>query len=414
MLVVQFLGAANDNVLKGVLIMAVAAGGKWSESLGRGGQAWVWLALTVPFILFSGYAGQLADRHSKQRVTLSVKWIELGVAIIAMVGFCIQNLWVVLSALILLATQSAFFGPAKYGMIPELVPSPRLSRANGLMNMTTNIAVLLGTYLGLGPIYQWYYPQSVELADKTVHSAPALWLPGIVILVIAACGIAATYGITRLRPMKESLRLNWNPFESYWHSFLQMRGERMVFIVFMWSSFYCVVSIVLLILPDYSKLLAITPVQNGLLTAIMALSIAIGCMGCGFMSRRRIVPMFVPFGAIGMLGSFMALGLAPLAYWPIAAMLACAGLASGFFIIPLQAMIQLYSPENTRGRFLGTTNAFSFIAMSIGSVLFWVINGQIGVPANRIFLFCAILTAIGTVVLLARMKRLAGDPRLIH
>ena len=124
--------------------------------------------------------------------------------------------------------------------------------------------------------------------------------------------------------------------------------------------------------------------------------------------------MFVPFGAIGMLGSFMALGLAPLAYWPIAAMLACAGLASGFFIIPLQAMIQLYSPENTRGRFLGTTNAFSFIAMSIGSVLFWVINGQIGVPANRIFLFCAILTAIGTVVLLARMKRLAGDPRLIH
>ena len=152
----QFFGAANDNILKGVLIFMLA-NGLWQGALGAGGQGWASALFTLPFIFLSGYAGRFADRHSKRSVTVLVKCIEIPIALIGMVGFWMQNLWITLGALIALACQSAFFGPAKYGMIPELVEKRDLSRANGAINMMTNIAVIVGT-LAAGQIAVAYFP----------------------------------------------------------------------------------------------------------------------------------------------------------------------------------------------------------------------------------------------------------------
>ena len=130
----QFFGAANDNLLKGVLTFMVIDG-VWRGKLGDGGQGLVGLLFTLPFILLSGYAGQFADRNSKRYVSVLVKVIEIPIAAIALLGFWTGNLWITLGALIALSCQSAFFGPAKYGMIPELVDEGDLSRANGFINM---------------------------------------------------------------------------------------------------------------------------------------------------------------------------------------------------------------------------------------------------------------------------------------
>ncbi|MDB4763430.1 hypothetical protein OAG38_06795, partial [Akkermansiaceae bacterium] len=119
LLITQFFGAINDSVLKQVIILAVASGGVWANQLGEGGQAYVALCLTIPFILFSGIAGQIADRISKNRITVLAKIAEVGIAALALGAFFAGNLWACLSVMVLLATQSAFFGPAKYGMIPE-------------------------------------------------------------------------------------------------------------------------------------------------------------------------------------------------------------------------------------------------------------------------------------------------------
>ncbi len=201
LIVIQFFGAANDNILKGVLIYMVIDGA-WAGQLGQGGQGIVSVCFTLPFILLSGYAGQFADRNSKRYVSVLVKVLEIPIALTALVGFWQGNLWLTLGALVALTCQSAFFGPAKYGMIPELVDSADLSRANGAINMMTNIAVIVGT-LAAGAIADAYSP--LADAEGIVH-APLLWLPGVVMVAVAIAGLAATIFLTRLEPGDQSLQ----------------------------------------------------------------------------------------------------------------------------------------------------------------------------------------------------------------
>jgi len=146
LILTQFWGAANDNILKGVLIYMVIDGA-WKGRLGAGGQGIIAVCFTLPFILLSGYAGQFADRNSKRYVSVLVKIVEVPIALLALVGFFVGNLWITMVALVALTCQSSFFGPAKYGMIPELVEPGDLSRANGTINMMTNLAVIAGTLM---------------------------------------------------------------------------------------------------------------------------------------------------------------------------------------------------------------------------------------------------------------------------
>ena len=136
---VSFFGAANDNLLKQVLILMVVAGGLWVNRLGVGTQGVISLVLSIPFIILSGYAGQVADKFSKQRIIFWVKMAEIPIAIFAMLGLALGSFWLSMLALFLLAIQSSFYGPAKFGIIPDLVDSHRLSQANGLINAVTNV-----------------------------------------------------------------------------------------------------------------------------------------------------------------------------------------------------------------------------------------------------------------------------------
>ena len=185
------MGAANDNILKMLLSFAVVSGGIWGGNLGKGGQGLVALCLFVPFILFSGWAGPLADRFSKRTVAVWMKAVELPLALAAGVGFITNNLWLTLTAMVLLATQSTFFSPAKYGMIPEIVRKDRISRANGILNMTTNIAVITGMLV------------AGFVSDGLVasHSGWSLWLPGIALSSVAVIGLISIFFLPMLTPI---------------------------------------------------------------------------------------------------------------------------------------------------------------------------------------------------------------------
>jgi len=143
----QFLGAFNDNVYKMIVsIMAVRMAGdpaSGSRYLAIAGAVFV-----IPFLLFAGYAGQLADRFSKTRVlqiTKSLEMVAMSMGIVALVTGGMDFLLIVL---FLLATQANFFSPAKYGILPELMTEANLSRANGLLELTTFIAIVIGTSFG--------------------------------------------------------------------------------------------------------------------------------------------------------------------------------------------------------------------------------------------------------------------------
>lgn len=389
LLVTQFFGAANDNILKGVLGFAVASGGIWAASLGDGGQGWVGLCLTLPFILFSGWAGQIADRTSKRDLTVGLKIAEVAVVAVAGLAFLLGSVWLAVFAMVLMATQSAFFGPAKYGVIPELVREERLSGANGTINLFTNLAIIAGTIVA-GPVYDAFAPAAgIE---------PGIaWLPGAAMVAVAVLGVVASLGLPRLRAATPELRFDWNPIGTYWRSLREMARGPLLAVTLAWSFFYLLGMLVLLILPDYKDLLGTSAAVAANLLGVVAIAIGVGSMIAGLASGSRVRPGLAPFGALGMAISMTLLAFAPRDPISVGVLLVPMGIAAGFYIVPLQTMLQKFSPEESRGRFLGTANAVSFVASSLASLVFLACRRS-GLEADAVFLVAAggaFIAAIG-------------------
>ena len=390
----QFFGAMNDNILKGVLTFMVV-NGLWKGELGKdGGAGYIAIIFTVPFILLSGYGGQVADRFSKRSVLMAVKIAEIPIAMVGMIGFWIGNLWLTLVSLVLLTCQSAFFGPAKYGMIPELVDDTELSRANGTINMMTNIAVIIGT-LASGIISDAYFPaKGVEIA--------AYWLPGTAMTLVAIFGLVAALYMKELSPGDRDLQWDWNPFRTYVQSVKEMSKTKLLLVMLAWGYFYLLAGIALLIVPDYTNVLKIDNTEASILLGVMGVAIGIGCAIAGLVSGDRIETRLIPVGALGLIFFFTLLGVVTpsLPNMPKMIRVACsnvslfifgAGFCAGFYIVPLQALLQKMSPDDERGRILATANACSFTFLAIASVIFEILRPQFGDQPQHMFVICALL-----------------------
>src|SRR3984885_10995937 len=143
--VTQFLGALNDNIYKLLIVyfFIQLEGIEYSHQI----LATTGAIFVIPFLLFSAISGTLADRFSKRDIIVTTKILELVIMGLAVCAFAFQSKWGSYGILFLLATQSAIFGPSKYGIVPELVSSERISKANGLMTSFTYLAIILGTFL---------------------------------------------------------------------------------------------------------------------------------------------------------------------------------------------------------------------------------------------------------------------------
>lgn len=412
LLLTQFFGAMNDNLLKMMLTFAVASGGLWASHVGEGGQAYVALCLSLPFILLSGLAGQVADRFSKQRITFTVKGAEIGIAAVGLTAFWIGNLWIALGAMLLLSIQSSFFAPAKYGMIPELVPGKDLSRANGTLNLFTNVAVIVGTVLA-GPVYTAFYP--ADPADPSVLTGtPTPWIPGLALLSIAILGWLTCLLVPALPARNPNSSINLNPFSIYLRSLREMAGSPLLAVALGWAFFYLLGILSLLVLPDYRELLQVSETRTAWLAAVLGVAIGGGCLLAGLLSGPHIRPRFTIVGALGMSAFFLLLGSAPLSYGLVAVLLVGAGIFAGFYLVPLQALLQSLSPPANRGRFLGTANAISFVAITLGNILFLAVKQGLHLPSHRVFLINAALAILGTAwlscVLLRKLPPAATSP----
>ncbi|MEL6105675.1 MAG: MFS transporter [Planctomycetota bacterium] len=393
----QFHGAMNDNILKVILTFMVIEGGLWFDEVGSGAQGIVSICFTVPFMLLGGFAGQLADRYSKRKVAIYAKVAEIPIAVLAGIGFYVQDFTLTLVSLTLLTCQSAFFGPAKYGMIPELVSDKDLSRANGANNMLVNVAVILGTVIA-GAASDAYFGEDGTSGMR--------WLPGALVVGTAIIGVIGSTFITPLAPGNKNLKLSLNPFETYIKSIREMSKTRLLMVMMAWGYFYLLAGVALLILPEYHSVLAVTRAEASVLMGVLGVAIGCGCAAAGMISGDKINPRLTVIGAVGLVLFFFLLGVVPpwmpdlgpmlrVACSNVAVFILFAGFFAGFYIIPLQALLQKMSPEADRGQFLATASSVSFAFFTVAGLIYTGIRDSFGDEPHRMFLLSSVLMLVG-------------------
>src|SRR5215213_6057048 len=203
----QFLGAFNDNLFK-IVVSMLAVHAAAEAHAGRQ-LSLVGIVFILPFLLFSGYAGQLADVYSKRTVLVVTKSLEIAAAGLGLFAFMAGQLQWTYLVLFLIAVQAAFFSPAKYGILPEMLPDRDLSRANGLLEMSTFVAIVAGTAIGSFMFDAWH--------DR-------LWIIGVIVVAVAVIGTAASFGIPRVAPARPGGRISLNPWTEIGLGLTRLRG----------------------------------------------------------------------------------------------------------------------------------------------------------------------------------------------
>ncbi|MGH7788881.1 MAG: MFS transporter [Candidatus Binatia bacterium] len=371
----QFLGAFNDNLFKNALVILVAYQG--ISLWGVGAEQLVALSggiFILPFVLFSATAGQLADRLPKAGLVRWAKLGEIGIMSIAAVGFLSSHIGLLFVVLFLLGCQSSLFGPVKYSILPQLLDDEELVGGNALVETGTFLAILLGTIAG-----------GVIVA---AGAAGRHWLAGAGI-GLALAGYAASWLVPRVPAENPTLRIDANPLRPLRETWAVTRRERTVFLTVLGVSwFWFFGAIILSLLPIYTKeLLRADEHVITLFLALFCAGIAVGSLLCERFSGRMLELGLVPLGSIGMslfafdlfLAGVPTAGLAGPALVPIGTFVAQPGawrvlldlmllaVFSGFFIVPLNTLIQQRARPEERSRVVAGANILSALFMVAAS-----------------------------------------------
>lgn len=390
----QALGAFNDNVYKNVLVILATYHAASYTSMAPQLLTNVAAGLFIlPYVLFSGVAGQLADRFDKTLVLKAVKAAEIGIMVIAAIGFATRSIAVLLAALFLMGMHSTFFAPAKYGLLPEVLRDSELVGGNALVEMGTFLAILLGT-----------------LVAGLLASHGHIGLITTTLIAIAAAGFIASLAIPRLEPAAPQLRIDWRPWVSTWDNIRAARESRAVFLSILgisWFWFYG--ALVLAQLPLYSKLI-LGGNEEVVTTMLVVFSagVGIGSLLCERLSGHKVEIGLVPFGSIGLTvfavdlyfatpaaaGSALSAAefIARPGSWRVLLDLGLIGVFGGFFIVPLYALIQQRSRREVMSRVIGANSILNAVFMVAAAALA-AIALSAGLTIPHLLLLTGILNA---------------------
>ncbi len=391
-LLAQFLGAANDNAFKVTLVLWILATVP-DEATQVFYASLVTALFPIPFLLFSPIAGYLADRYAKHRVLFWTKVPEIAAMGLATVGFASGHLPLLLFALFLMATHSAFFSPAKYGIFPEIFANENLSLANGILELTTNLAILAGSIAG---VYVY--------GTFKGHLSSA----GLTYVAVAALGTAAIALAPRAPAGNPRARFVWNLLASAASDWREMRKSRVLSYTLLGIAYFGFLgSLFLTVIPVYGKnILHLREEHAGILLAVLSIGVGAGSLIAGRLSRGHVEIGLVPLGSLGISLCAFDLGLAggggswrlPFGVPARAAFdLVALGLASGFFIVPLNALLQQRSPEGMKGRLIAFSNVLTFAAVLCAAGVPWLLSSVMGLSTAHVILSAALLTVVGSV-----------------
>lgn len=371
LLVTMVCGAINDNLLRGALLIGVVAQGLWEGQLGSGGTGWITTMLYVPFILLLGWSGQLADRHPKRTIIVATRITEVLLTLLVTWTLWLNQLSLICIVFTLLAAQSAFFSPAKYGSVPELVSEHDLSRANGVLSLLTNVAIVLG--VGAGSMLLNWEPVIL----------------GVTMVVISCAGLASAILLPRQAEPKKQHTARKKFLAAHMVVLRKMRGTPLLVTALAWSWFYAVGSILLAIVPMLREPLALSGTLAGALLAAPGIGIGVGGFIAGLVSGPRIRSGLVLFGAAGMTISLVLLGIITPSLVASLPLLILTGIFAGCYVVPLLAMLQHMPVPTFRARTVGTANFMTYVAMSASAIAFALAAPAVGAEPSTWFLVCA-------------------------
>jgi acyl-[acyl-carrier-protein]-phospholipid O-acyltransferase/long-chain-fatty-acid--[acyl-carrier-protein] ligase len=389
LIAVQFQGAFSDNALKWLVSFLVLDSALSKERRDLWFVLVVPLLFAVPFLLFSIPGGYFADKYSKRSVTLWTKIFELGVMGLATFALAINRLDIAGVALFLACTQGAIFGPTKYGLLPELLPLTKLSWGNGIIELGTLLAAISAALAG-GFLAQTFQGRQV-------------W-SGVIFLALTIVGLLTSFGISKVPPADPARRFDWNVPAEFFHEIRHMRRDSTLWTAVVANTFFWFLgSLLLLNIVLYATdILHVDDPHSSYLLAALSLGIGIGSFLAGLASGRKIEPGMVLPGLGGIFLMAALLSRPGISYLAVLVQLALLGVAGGFFVVPVNALIQQRPRPEEKGRAIAVANLLSFVGVALQPLAQYAML-RLGHPdPSRVFLIAAAMTLLMGFIL-ARM-----------
>jgi len=385
----QFQGAFSDNALKWLVSFLVLKSGVSLEQRDFLVVLVVPLVFAIPFLVFSIPGGFFADRFSKRSVTIWTKVLEVGT-----MGFVTYALWqkrldLAGVALFLLCTQGAIFGPSKYGLIPELLPTTKLSWGNGVIELWTLLAAIGGTVAG-GRMAQTFRGQQE-------------W-SGFILMWFSVIGLLMSLGITRVPAADRQRRFTWNWAKEVFEEIGRMRGDAVLWVAVIANTFFWFLGAILLlnIVLYATDVLQVDEVHSSYLMAALSLGIGAGSYIAGHASGKKIEMGMILPGLTGIVLATGALFVPGLSFDLVTTLLFLLGIFAGFFVVPVNALIQNRPRPEVKGRVIGASNFLSFGGIALQPVVQYAML-RLGHPdPGHVFLIASI-ACIAMGFTLARM-----------
>ncbi|MBU1087936.1 MAG: MFS transporter [Candidatus Omnitrophica bacterium] len=382
----QFLGAFNDNAFKIIIsllgIQLISATSQSAAFVSIIGALFV-----IPFIVFSPLAGYLADRYRKRNVIVIMKIGELLIMTLGLWGLMTKNLIFLCVILFLMAAQSAFFSPAKYGILPEILSESQISRGNGYLQMFTFTAIILGSAFG-GKIKEVFDPN--------------IWMVSIILIGLSIIGLGFSLRMDKGAAARPNARFKLNGFKRSLEIIKIIHQNKPLFLALCAISYFWFLGAVfqMNILLYAKQVLSAGDSNTGILLAIVALGIGIGSILAGRLSEGQIEFGLVPLGAIGLTIFCSILGISGLTYFQVSIVLFLLGVSAGFYTVPLNAYFQTNCPKEERGEFLGAMNIITAFATLSGSLFIWLVGVKFAATPGQTFLTLGALSVMATIYIL--------------
>ncbi|MGF6955031.1 MFS transporter [Paraburkholderia youngii] len=395
----QFLGAMNDNVFKiGFTSLVTYQAARFSGVDPKTAAFLISAIFILPFVLFSATSGQIADKYDKALLTRLVKTFEIAVMLVGGAGFWLHSAPLLYLCTFLMGVHSTVFGPVKYSYLPQHLSKAELVGGNGMIEMGTFVAILVGTIVG-GAGAGFAEHGAVVLAGACI--------------AIALIGRGVSGFVPATPAPQPGLRINWNPVSETWRNLKLAHENRTVFLSLLGISWLWFVGATFLAsFFNFAKdVLSADPDVVTVLLATFSIGIGIGSLLCERLSKRRIEVGLVPLGSIGMsvfaidlffashalppVGHLLSVGefLARLAHWRVLADLFLLAMFGGFYSVPLYALIQSRSQPSHRARIIAANNILNSLFMIVSALMAMGLTAAgFGIP--EIFLVTALLNVV--------------------